>query len=436
MATNLTGNTIASTYEKLIKRADTYVAAGVNIEVQDDSAAAAASSLYLDITNGNVGIGDTLPDEAKLSITGVASGDAGIKVVQAQTNAGIEISKTNTGNGLYMNHTGGSTGAGISMDNQNTSGNGMNIYMSHITTGSGLLVNNACTSMATTAEGGLVEITSTVDTDTNVNNLLYLSNDHADSTATTCLFMNQDADHESIFIDSEATTSAVVMIQAAQSTTGHIINIDDADHLTTGSALMIKSNSPDNTSSRNLIHVINENAAADKTVGLLIQQDGDDAHIEFTGVGGGGIKFTADIASSDSDTLDDYEEGTWTGVVSDGTNNMTMSNDSGYYTKVGNLVTVSGYFTTASPGSASGDIRITGLPFTISNNNAAYSGGGAAFGNGLAITAGHSVSYHGGINDTYVWLGVWDATTGTTSMQASEWSGDGGIILGFSYRAA
>ena len=86
MATNLTGTTIASTYEKLIKRADTYVAAGVNIEVQNDSAVAAASSLYLDITNGNVGIGDTLPAEAKLSITGVASGDTGIKIVQAQNN--------------------------------------------------------------------------------------------------------------------------------------------------------------------------------------------------------------------------------------------------------------------------------------------------------------------------------------------------------------
>jgi hypothetical protein len=141
---------------------------------------------------------------------------------------------------------------------------------------------------------------------------------------------------------------------------------------------------------------------------------------------------------SDSNLLDDYEEGTWTPVVSDGTNPMTMNGtyDTGYYTKVGNLVTVSGMFVTTSAGSASGDIRITGLPFTIANATAAYSGGGAAYGSNFAITAGHSVSCLGAINDTFIELRVWDATTGTSGMQASEWSADGAIMIGFSYRAA
>jgi len=154
---------------------------------------------------------------------------------------------------------------------------------------------------------------------------------------------------------------------------------------------------------------------------------------------GKGIDFSAasgDAGGMTSELLDDYEEGTWTGVVSDGTNNMTMANDDGYYTKVGNLVTVSGYFTTSSAGSASGAIRITGLPFTVNSNNAAYSGGGAAFGNGLAITAGHSVSCYGNLNSTYAHLQVWDATAGSTAMQASEWSADGQIIISLSYRVA
>ena len=156
---------------------------------------------------------------------------------------------------------------------------------------------------------------------------------------------------------------------------------------------------------------------------------------------GKGIDFAADASPSagmTAEILDDYEEGTWTGVVSDGTNPMTMhgSYTTGYYTKVGNLVTVSGIFITSSLGSATGNIRITGLPFTVSNNNEAYSGGAAAYGVGLAITAGHSVGYYGVINDTWIWLGVWDATTGVTAMQASEWTADGTIIIGFSYRAA
>ena len=156
-----------------------------------------------------------------------------------------------------------------------------------------------------------------------------------------------------------------------------------------------------------------------------------------------GIDFSADASPASGMTaeiLDDYEEGTWDAVVTDGTRPMSMTIDGGYYTKVGNLVTVSGYFVTDSldggSGNATGNIRITGLPFAIANNNAAHPGGGAAFGVGLAITAGHSVSYYGGINGTNIYLYVWGDAGGVLGMQASEWSADGQIILGFSYRAA
>ncbi len=179
---------------------------------------------------------------------------------------------------------------------------------------------------------------------------------------------------------------------------------------------------------------------ANGTERMRIDSSGD---VTFTGdlimADGKGIDFsanTSDAAGMTAEILDDYEEGTWDAVVTDGTNPMTMSYDEGYYTKVGNLVTVSGYFATTSLGSASGNIRITGLPFTIASNNAAYSGGVAGYGEGLAITAGQSVSYYGGTNNTYIVLRVWNATAGTTSMIASEWTADGGIIIGFSYRAA
>jgi len=143
-------------------------------------------------------------------------------------------------------------------------------------------------------------------------------------------------------------------------------------------------------------------------------------------------------SNTDANTLDDYEEGTWSPVLSDGTNPMTMhgSYDTGYYTKVGNLVTVSGEFLTTSLGSATGAIRITGLPFTVANNAAARAGGVAAAGSGFAITAGHSVTYTGEPNTTYLELKVWDTTAGTSNMQASEWQATGGITIGLSYRAA
>jgi hypothetical protein len=160
----------------------------------------------------------------------------------------------------------------------------------------------------------------------------------------------------------------------------------------------------------------------------------------FIGTAGKGIDFsaTSDASGMTSELLDDYEEGTWTASVTDGTNAMTMngSMDTGYYTKVGNLVTVSGLFITTSLGSASGGIRITGLPFTIANNYAAKAGGTAGYGGGFAITAGHSVAYYGEENSTIIYLNVWDHVEGITAMQASEWTADGGIIIGFSYRAA
>jgi hypothetical protein len=222
-------------------------------------------------------------------------------------------------------------------------------------------------------------------------------------------------------------------------TTSDVVAIQNCNSLTTGSALSVEANGSSNADDNSVVKVLQEHASADKTVGIYVHQDGDDAHIEFAGAGGGGIKFNASaMSSSDANTLDDYEEGTWSPVVSDGSNAMTMhgSYDTGYYTKVGNMVHVTGYLQTTSIGSASGDIRITGLPFTVVNNTAGYSGGSVGYAVGLSITAGNTVTCSGQINQTYVDLRTWDATAGTTNMQASEWTDDGAIIFNFSYRAA
>ena len=169
--------------------------------------------------------------------------------------------------------------------------------------------------------------------------------------------------------------------------------------------------------------------------------------VTFTGdlimADGKGIDFAADASPSagmTAEILDDYETGTWDAVVTDGSTPMTMqgSNDTGYYTKVGNLVTVSGYFATSSlNGLTSQSIRIEGLPFTIANAQAAYSGGAAGFASNLDLAAaGYSVTYYGGINTTFIGLAVWDGTTGASEMQAQEWTAIGVMMIGLSYRAA
>jgi beta-mannanase len=89
---------------------------------------------------------------------------------------------------------------------------------------------------------------------------------------------------------------------------------------------------------------------------------------------GAGVTFPATQSnSSNANTLDDYEEGTWTPSVG-GT--ATYNAQVGYYTKIGNVVTVAFdmYILSIGTGSAT---TISGLPFTTANNTA-YNENGSA----------------------------------------------------------
>ena len=78
---------------------------------------------------------------------------------------------------------------------------------------------------------------------------------------------------------------------------------------------------------------------------------------------GAGITFPATKSpSADANTLDDYEEGTWTPSVG-GT--ATYTTRSGQYVKIGRVVTVFGQFVINSIGSSTGQF-IGGLPFSSS----------------------------------------------------------------------
>jgi hypothetical protein len=78
---------------------------------------------------------------------------------------------------------------------------------------------------------------------------------------------------------------------------------------------------------------------------------------------GGGITFPAtQSASSDANTLDDYEEGTWTPVDGSGAG-LSFTGVSGTYTKVGRCVTALAEVTYPTTANTSNAI-IAGLPFT------------------------------------------------------------------------
>jgi hypothetical protein len=81
----------------------------------------------------------------------------------------------------------------------------------------------------------------------------------------------------------------------------------------------------------------------------------------------GGITFPATaVAASNANTLDDYEEGTWTPAYSFSSGSVTQTLTVGRYTKVGNNVTVYARIGTSAISSPSGAAKITGLPFATS----------------------------------------------------------------------
>ena len=84
-------------------------------------------------------------------------------------------------------------------------------------------------------------------------------------------------------------------------------------------------------------------------------------------------------SNTDSNTIDDYEEGTWTAALTVGSGSITpdASFKTGHYTKVGNLVTVNLHLRASSVSSPSGSCQITGLPFTTVNNDEYRFSGGA-----------------------------------------------------------
>ena len=88
---------------------------------------------------------------------------------------------------------------------------------------------------------------------------------------------------------------------------------------------------------------------------------------------GAGITFPAtQSASSDANTLDDYEEGNWTPTVTPSSGSLTAYASSGVYVKIGRFVQVVGVFTLTTPGTASGYGTFGGLPFTAVGPSGAY----------------------------------------------------------------
>lgn len=152
-----------------------------------------------------------------------------------------------------------------------------------------------------------------------------------------------------------------------------------------------------------------------------------------------GVKFPASqSASADANTLDDYEEGTWTPELWDNTlatdpTPPTYTEQSGTYTKIGDLVFFSFQLQVSALGglTAGEQAFIGGLPFTIKS--------GGYFGINVALQTGMSLPNNGIVmgrlnTANYIQLFFPDTTDGQSVLLISEFSNTGRIWASGFYR--
>lgn len=152
---------------------------------------------------------------------------------------------------------------------------------------------------------------------------------------------------------------------------------------------------------------------------------------------GGGIQFPAtQIPSADANTLDDYEEGTFTPTFVATGCTFSYSLQSGLYIKVGKMVYVQIIVRGQASGATGNSVAVGGLPFTAATTGLNF--GGLAIGQITLVTYGTAptTAY---VNDGNTTIALGTVINGTASgfLTASTLTNtSSGFVLGGCYYAA
>jgi hypothetical protein len=174
-----------------------------------------------------------------------------------------------------------------------------------------------------------------------------------------------------------------------------------------------------------------------KTVGFPSTRTGDQTIVDgnlVIATSGKGIDFSATPGTGTSELLNDYEEGTWTATISDGTTDATMNAGRrvGRYTKVGRMVTVTNYVATTSMTGVTGNLRIKGLPFTVGNSTVV--GGAIGYCDGsMTFAAGNVMTLQTADGVDYIVIRYWNGASGTVNMPGTLWGSAGEIGFTLTY---
>ena len=126
-----------------------------------------------------------------------------------------------------------------------------------------------------------------------------------------------------------------------------------------------------------------------------------------------GLIFPAtQVPSSDPNTLDDYEEGSWTPILRIGgsSTGITCDAQTGGYIKIGGIVHAWGRILLKSKGTGSGYVSIAGLPFLA---KATMNGVLRPYSNFTGLTAGGFIGLNAASTEIYTYV---QTATGYTSL--------------------
>jgi hypothetical protein len=145
------------------------------------------------------------------------------------------------------------------------------------------------------------------------------------------------------------------------------------------------------------------------------------------GTSGQGIDFSAatpdGTGTTGSEVLDDYEEGTFTPRIHDGTANSASTDiNTGFYTKIGRHVHAQGHIRMTSKGSmtAGNIIRLDDFPFTLNTSTNCRTVCNIGTGSNFTLTAGTCVNGYAGPSSATAILRKWDTTGGSSYVLVSD----------------
>jgi hypothetical protein len=151
----------------------------------------------------------------------------------------------------------------------------------------------------------------------------------------------------------------------------------------------------------------------------------------------GQIQFPAtQNSSANANTLDDYEEGTWTPTITFGgaSVGLTYSTRDCSYQKIGNRVRITGYIFLSNKGSSTGTAKLNGLPFTSANSNFGLGTFSATYFNAFSGLTSVICGYVNS-NSTQVFMQSGSAT-GTGDMGDGNFTNTSQFIFNIEYQAA